>query len=128
MQTDGYVSLWTTEETDAIKLRSAVEVRYSEDGDWITPPFGKAFSIDRFAESMREADVLNEATSSMRAALSGFSYDGVITDRFVHAFGEKLAMQASSVVLLYDYRFAGTPSIARIDGCSWCFVGAVPYR
>jgi len=126
-ESDGYVSLWVSEELDKTSVEAALAVEYTNDGDWVAPAFARAFGFTRFNPSTREANVLKSATTSVREALAGFSYDSVIAERFASEFGEELPSEARSVALLYNFRFSGTPTSAVIGDSTWTYVGCVPY-
>lgn len=127
MQTDGYVSLWISDEAEAAKVQAAFMVEYTEDGDWIPPPFAEAFGFTRFNPSTREANVLKVPTTSVREAVAGFSYGALVGERFERA-NAALPRKALSIALLYDFEFAGTPTSAIVDGSTWTYVGCVPYQ
>ena len=128
MEIEGYVSMWISDEAGAAKVQRAVKIEYTEDGDWIAPPFAEAFGFARFNPSTREAHTLTTPTTSLRDAVSGFSYDAVLGERFAHEIGESLPTIAVSIALLYDFKFSGSPSTAVIDGATWTYVGCVRYR
>jgi len=128
MQTEGYVSLWASTETDAANVQAVFKVEYTEDGEWIPPPFAEAFAFRRFNLATREANVLTIPTASVRDAVSGFSSGAVIADRFAAAFGESLPSKVASIALLYDFQFSGSPTSAVINGSTWICVGCVSYR
>jgi len=128
METEGSVSLWISDESDANKVQAAFKVEFTEDGDWIPPPFAKAFGFTRFNPATREANVLNAPTTSVRDAVAGFSYGPLIAERFAHQVGEALPATAASIALLYDFEFAGTPGSTTVDGSTWTYVGCVRYQ
>lgn len=127
MENNGSVSLWVSDEADEIRVESAFEVDYTEDGDWISPPFAKAFGFVRFNPATREANVLPSSTNSVRQAVAGCSYASLIAERFAQVVGELLPYRSASVALLYDFEFSGTPSSAVINGSTWTYVCCVRY-
>ncbi len=127
MQTDGYVSLWISNEPDAAKVQAAFEVKYTDDGDWIAPPFAMAFGFTRFNPSTREANVLGTPTASVREAVAGFSYGSLVGERFARTIGETLPFKVVSVAMLYDFKFAGAPTSATVNGSTWTYLGSVRY-
>jgi len=127
MELEGYVSLWVSSEADFHKVQAAFKERYTEDGEWIPPPFARAFGFDSFNPSTREANVLKEVAGSVRQAVAGFSYSAVIADRFTSEYGEALPIRAAAVAMLYDFKFSGEPATAVLGGTRWYFVGCVPY-
>ncbi|MBL9014320.1 MAG: immunity 22 family protein [Myxococcales bacterium] len=128
MEADGYVSLWISGERDFDRVQAAFEDTYTEDGDWIPPPFALAFGFETFDPATREANILKSPTSSVREAVSGYSYDKFIAERFAHDYGEQLPARASAVALLYNFKFSGEPTAAVVDGTRWQYIGCVPYR
>lgn len=127
MEIEGYVSLWVSSESDFHRVQAAFKERYTEDGEWIPPPFARAFGFETFNPSTREANVLKAGAGSVREAVAGFSYDTVIADRFACEYGEALPIRAAAVALLYDFKFAGEPAAAVLNGTRWYFIGCVPY-
>jgi len=127
METEGYVSLWVSSETDSDKVQAAFEETYTDDGEWIPPPFACAFGFETFNPNTREADTLRAPTDSVREAVAGFSYDSVIADRFAGECGDALPIRATAVAMLYDFKFSGEPAVAVLDGTRWFYVGCVSY-
>lgn len=127
METDGYVSLWISSEEDSDKVEAAFEENYTDEGDWIPPPFARAFGFETFDPATREATTLETPASSVREAVAGFSYDALIGERFAREYGDALPIRATAVALLYNFKFSGEPPMAVVDGAKWLFIGCVPY-
>ena len=126
-ESDGYVSLWISDERDFNRVQAAFKEKYTEDGEWIPPPFAEAFEFETFDPATREANILKAPTSSVREAIAGCSYGAFVGERFAREYGDTLPVQATAVALLYNFKFSGEPKTAIVDGSRWRFIGCVPY-
>ena len=128
MKKEGFVSLWVSAEADPDTVEAAFDENYTEEGDWIPPPFARAFGFETFDPATREAQMIEAPADSIRGAVAGFSYDSQIAERFVQAYGDALPIRATAVALLYNFQFSGEPSSAVVGGSKWFYVGCVPYH
>ena len=82
MGEQGAVSLFLGTAASAGAFWSAVEVQYSEDGDFLGSRFSRAFGIDFFDEDYHEAEFYDEPPESLAGFLAGASYDSSIIPLF----------------------------------------------
>lgn len=128
MHKEGVVSLWVGHAPSTEALEEYVQTRYSADGDRIPSPFAEEFSLSRYEDECREAEVLDEPVSAFPDVLAGFSYDDVIVPRFIAAYGKDIGAPSNAVVLLYNYQHQQGGRARAASSVKLRFVGAVPYR
>lgn len=105
MEEEGTVSLWLGTATSRGALEEAMEVTFSEDGDFLGSPFSRAFGIEYYDEGLREAEYFDQPSGNLEALLKGASYDNVIIERF-HKLGTPQG-RFNCAVLLHNYRHNG---------------------
>jgi Immunity protein 22 len=107
MEELGIVSLWLGKAQSSDKLEEALQVFYSEDGDFNGSEFTRGFQIDFYDENFKESEFFKENRSSLESLLEGFSYDGTVISRFSNII-ESLKESFNAVMLLYNFRYDAT--------------------
>ncbi|WAJ17010.1 immunity 22 family protein [Bacillus paralicheniformis] len=90
MQKEEFVSLWVGSISSPEELEKILKTSYTEDGDFIPSIFAHSFNIERYDESVREADFYEESSNSVSRLLEDFSYDHTIIPEFISVCGEHL--------------------------------------
>jgi hypothetical protein len=126
MEEIGTVSLWLGKTDSFESLESALQVSYSEDGDFEGSPFTKGFNIKFYDEGCREAEFFDKSSDSIETLLEGFSYDNIIVPKF-SALTDSLTQQYNAVVLLYNFRYIGSVLEWNHRLVYFKFLGSVSY-
>lgn len=127
MEEEGIVSLWVGNALTLEALEEYITPRYGDSGERIPPVFAEDFSLGRFDDDLREAEVIDEPAESLQKLLEGFSYDEIIVPRFVDAYGDQISPPANAVVLLYDYSHEPNAARHRNSPVVLRYVGSVSY-
>jgi Immunity protein 22 len=125
MEEEGAVSLWLGTSNSIDEFEKALDVTFSQDGDFLGSPFSRAFGIDYYEEGLREAEYYDQPSSDLRQLLSGASYESVIVDRF-RSLGTPTG-SFNCVVLLYNYHHE-MPAEWTNHGVFLQFFGTVRYQ
>lgn len=126
MEEEGTVSLWVGKAISREELERVLEVSFSDDGDFLGSEFSRAFGIDYYEDSTREAEVHDGAAKTLNDLLHGASYEEKIIPEFEKLTGSRLAGE-NAVVLLYNIRYEGTKGAWTTGGLELRFVGTVRY-
>jgi hypothetical protein len=120
---NGVVSLWLGTASSEEALEEALEVSFSEDGDFLGSAFSRAFEIGYYDADIIESEY-HPGCHSLAELLKGASYESQI----IHQLEPITHMSADTncAILLYNYRHGGqssyTTSNLRLD-----FVGTAKY-
>lgn len=125
MVTSSPVSLWLGTAPGKEPLERYLGTRYSEDGDFIPPPFCTDFRIERFDEDFRELEVYSVPSRSLRELLAGCSYAERVIPKFVELCGPLVGEPANAVLLLYDFDYTGGVHAHTAPEIRLTFVGTV---
>jgi hypothetical protein len=125
MNEDGTVSLWLGNAPSREAFDEALDVQFSEDGDFLGSRFSRAFNIGYYDEGLKEAEYREQPATDLQALLEGVSYADVVIPRFLTAISAPIA--ANCFVLLYDYRHVA-PHDWAADGSVFRYAGSVKYR
>jgi len=121
----GFVSAWIGHAASSDVLDAAVSSTYTEDGDSLGSPFGRAFTIEHYDSAAREARYLERPAQSLEELLSGASYEDVVVPRLSACASSPV--EGNCVVLLYDCRHDG-PTRWDSEQLALRYVGTVRYR
>jgi Immunity protein 22 len=127
MEEQGIVSLWLGKAKSSDELEQALQVFYSEDGDFNGSEFTRGFQIDFYDENFKESDFFEENKNSLESLLEGFSYDSTVIARFSTII-ESLKEGFNAVMLLYNFRYDATAFEWQNGEVYFKFVGAVSYE
>ena len=127
MQKEEFVSLWVGNINSPDELERILKTSYTEDGDFIPSIFAHSFDIERYDDSIREADFYEESSNSLSILLGDFSYDDVIIPEFISICGEHLTKNYNAVVLLYNFSYEGAKKVVSISDGKFEFLGSVKY-
>ncbi|MBX9434022.1 immunity 22 family protein [Bacillus paralicheniformis] len=127
MQKEEFVSLWVGSISSPEELEKILKTSYTEDGDFIPSIFAHSFNIERYDESVREADFYEGSSNSVSRLLEDFSYDHTIIPEFISVCGEHLTKNYNAVVLLYNFDYKGVKKKVSIGGGEFKFLGSVKY-
>ena len=125
---EGAVSLWVGRAASPEAFSEAVTTAYSEDGDFLSSAFGRAFGLGQYDEDFQEAERFPDLPRAIEDALAGFSYYETIAPLFKAIPASALQDGENCIVLLYNHRYDGTESRWSEGSVSLRFVGAVRYR
>jgi len=125
MEKDHVVSLWLGRATSADDFWNALEVEFSEDGDFVGSAFSKAFGIEYYEDGLREAQHFHGPVTSFTSMAAGASYQDVVLPRFV-GLGVDLDTSTNCLVFLYNYDH-NLPMKASLPGLELRFIGSVSY-
>lgn len=127
MGEEGAVSMWLGKAVDSSSFSAATKLRHSRDGDFLGSEFCEAFGIGFYDEDFAEMEFLEPAKGDARSTLRDASYGEVIEERFREAMGS-VPGTWNCLVLLYNFRYAGTRESWVGVGLELRYVGAVSYR
>jgi hypothetical protein len=127
MEEEGVVSLWAGRADSAEALAAYMREDYSEDGDFIPPPFAKDFGIDYYDEDFREAEYFTKPARSIRQLLKGCSYGDVVIPKFVHLLGDSFPDDVNAVVMLYNFKHDTGVEASDGEAIRLKYMGAVKY-
>lgn len=119
------MSLWLGRSESAAAFWKALEVEFSEDGDFLGSDFSRAFGIEYYEEGLREAAIFESLESTLAQLVAGASYEEIVLPRLQN-LGVSVEAGTNCLVLLYNYRHSA-PTAAQLGGVSLVFKGAVPY-
>jgi hypothetical protein len=122
------VSIWVGHATSADELENYLSFRFTEDGDAIPCPFGRAFGINWFDEDFREASVRETPCNSIEELLRQHSYGREIAAAVRLQVGEQLRLEANAVVMLFDFQYAGEVIDVNADGVTLRFLGVFQFE
>jgi len=125
MEAEGKVSLWFGHASSAKSFWNALEVEFSDDGDFLGSEFSRAFGIGYYDDALREAEFTEKVPLNLEEFLTGASYQDSIVPRFVE-IGVRLDGSENCIILLYNYQHEKT-DVATACGVDFKFVGAVSY-
>ncbi|MEC1300393.1 immunity 22 family protein, partial [Bacillus paralicheniformis] len=83
--------------------------------------------IERYDDSVREADFYEESTNSLSRLLEDFSYDDTIIPEFISVCGEHPTKNYNAFVLLYNFNYKGVKKKVSIGDSEFEFLGSVKY-
>ncbi|EWH19897.1 immunity 22 family protein [Bacillus haynesii] len=127
MKKEEFVSLWLGNISSPDELEKILKTSYTEDGDLIPSIFANSFNIERYDDSVREADFYEESSNSLSRLLEDFSYDDTIIPEFISVCVEHLAKNYNAVVLLYNFNYKGVKKKLSIGDGEFEFLGSVKY-
>jgi len=127
MKKEEFVSLWLGNISSPDELEKILKTSYTEDGDLIPSIFANSFNIERYDDSVREADFYEESSNSLSRLLEDFSYDDTIIPEFISVCGEHLTKNYNAVVLLYNFNYKGIKKKVSIGDGEFEFLGSVKY-
>lgn len=124
--TDNVVSIWFGSAPSEAEYLEALDVSFSDDGDFLGSPLSNAIGVGYYEDSTREALYRVPGTYATEELLDGVSYQ----DEILQALGEEHspAEEENCALLLYNYRFDGPVAPAASDGVTMRFVASVTYR
>lgn len=128
LQKEGYVSLWFGNSKSLDDYNKYIDFKYSEDGDFISSQFAKDFNISYFDEDFFEVDFFDEPMNDLKQLLEGFSYDKIITSKFIEIISNDIIDNINSVILLYNFKFDGKIKSSDNEINSYKFIGSVTYK
>jgi hypothetical protein len=127
MRQHGSVSLWIGWAASENTLDDYVRETYPPGDDGPISAFARDFNIRFYDEGFREAEFIPDAVSSLRELLAGFSYAEVIAPRLASLHARSLPSDASAVVLLYNFEYAGDVREHRSSSVHVRYMGATRY-
>jgi Immunity protein 22 len=127
MEEQGIVSLWLGKAKSSDSLEEALQVFYSEDGDFNGSEFTRGFQIEFYDENFKESEFFEKNKNSLEPLLEGFSYDDIVISRF-STIVESLKDEFNAVMLLYNFRYDATAIEWQNEEVYFKFVGAVNYK
>jgi Immunity protein 22 len=127
MEEQGTVSLWLGNVDSEDLLENALQIIYSEDGDFDGSDFTRGFQIDFYDENFKESEFYEENSNDLSFLLAGFSYDETIIQRF-SSITISLKQKYNTVMLLYNFRYVGEIQEWQGENISFDFIGIVSYE
>jgi Immunity protein 22 len=127
MEEQGIVSLWLGKAKSSDELEEALQVFYSEDGDFNGSEFTRGFQIEFYDENFKESEFLEVKENSLEFLLDGFSYDNVIIPRFLD-IAELTNEKFNAVMLLYNFAYNSTVPEWQTGEMFFKFIGSVSYQ
>lgn len=126
MEKINYVSIWLARFDCYEELREYIQEVYTDDGDQESQ-FMKDFMINYYDEDFREADFLEEGSSSFSELLKDYSYYKSIISNYTNCKSDKLKRAYNSVILLYDYKYEGEVNKKEYSNKIIEFIGGTEY-
>jgi hypothetical protein len=127
MEESGVISVWAGVVSSRSKLDGLMEGHYSDDGDYIRPEFGQAFSIDYFDEDFLGYEFFDEM-DSVGNLLVPFSRRFDISAAVKRDFPSAAAQLANAIIVLHDFRYSGEMPFAAREGFELSFIGTISSR
>ena len=125
MEEENIVSLWLGTASEVAALESALEVSFSEDGDFLGSEFSRKLRIAHYDSAVTEAEFVPKHADSLRDLLKGVSYSDQILPHFERMV--ELPSDTNCFVLLYNFRFSGDPTF-KTPSLKLTFVGTCSYK
>jgi hypothetical protein len=127
MEEQGIVSLWLGKAKSSDDLEEALQVFYSEDGDFNGSEFTRGFQIEFYDENFKESEFYEESKDSLMSLLEGFSYDRIIIPRFSDAV-ESIKENFNTVMLLYNFRYVSNVTEWQKEEVYFKFITSISYQ
>lgn len=123
---DNVVSIWFGSAPSEAEYLEALDVSFSDDGNFLGSHLSNALGVGYYEDSTREALCRAPGTYTTEELLDGVSYQ----DEVLQALGKEHspAEGENCALLLYNYRFDGPAAPAAFDGVTMRFVASVTYR
>jgi hypothetical protein len=125
MDEDGVVSLWIGTAVSEAALERALDVSFSEEGDFLGSEFSRVLNLGYYDSGLLEAEYRPEDTTSLRELLRGVSFEAQIVPTLERQ--TEFDEQVNCFVLLYNHRFSGK-NVFFASGVNLRFIGTANYR
>lgn len=129
MEKEGIVSVWIGRASSEEAFWNALDVSFSDDGDFLGSDFSRALGIGYYEDSTREAAFLQEPISDIEGFMAGISYEEILLPK-LKAAGAVVSPGDNCFVLLYNIQFEGPAKRGvshRLDGLDLRFLGSFRY-
>ena len=123
MRKQGIVSLWLGKTQDVQEFEKALEVAFSEDGEFLGSQFSNAFNLGYYSDVEREAELV-DPSSDLHSLLDGFSHSSDLLSAF-DSINVKVPVKTNAVVLLYNFVYSGEIMVSRVGELELSFFGSV---